>query len=92
MYGNILVTLKRDSNDEIVVEHGSGLDRLTGGRLTLLHVVHSHSRDEAVFLEEEARRYLETSTERLRGEGLQAEFRVVPGEPAEAIKIGRAHV
>jgi nucleotide-binding universal stress UspA family protein len=85
MYRHILVTLKRDSNDESVVEHASGLARLTGGKLTLLHVVHSHSRDEAVFMEEEAQRYLETWTDRLRSQGLQVEFRVAPGEPAEAI-------
>jgi nucleotide-binding universal stress UspA family protein len=85
MYGHILVPLKRDSNDELVVEHASSLARVTGGRLTLLHVVHSHSRDEAVYLEQEAGQYLAGWAERAATGGLQVETRVIQGEPAEGI-------
>jgi nucleotide-binding universal stress UspA family protein len=85
MYGHILAPLKRDANDEVVVEHASSLARVVGGRLTLLHVVHSHSRDESVYLEQEAGQYLAGWAERTAATGLQVEARVVQGEPAEAI-------
>lgn len=51
----------------------------------LLHVVHSHSRDEAAFLEEQARIYLDGQVARLAAQGLAAEGRVASGEPAPAI-------
>ena len=85
MYGHILVPLKRDANDEVVFEHVTSLARAVGARLTLLHVVHSHSRDEAAYLEQEAGRYLAEWVESAAAGGLQVEARVVQGEPAEAI-------
>ena len=72
--------------DDVVIEHASSLARVVGGRLTLLHVVHSHSRDESVYLEQEAAAIpRRLGGARLATAGLQVETRVVPGEPAEAI-------
>jgi nucleotide-binding universal stress UspA family protein len=85
MYQRILVPLKQDETDEVVIEHAAHLARLTGGSVTLIHVVHSHSRDEAVYREEQARQYLGTWAARLSGQDVTAGTRVVLGEPAEAI-------
>jgi nucleotide-binding universal stress UspA family protein len=85
MYQHLLVPLKRDRSDEAVIEHAGSLARLTGGRLTLVHVVHSHSRDESVYLEEQAREYLDGWVQRLSALGVTAVGRVAQGEPADAI-------
>ena len=69
MYDRILVPLKGDSTDEAVVAHTGALARLSGGKVTLLRVIHSHSRDEATFLEEQARAYLDAQVARLAGDG-----------------------
>ncbi len=47
MYDRILVPLKADDTDETVVAQAGGVARLSGGKVTLLRVIHSHSRDEA---------------------------------------------
>jgi nucleotide-binding universal stress UspA family protein len=85
MYDRILVPLKGDATDEAVVAHAGALAGMSGGRVVLLHVVHSHSRDEAAFLEEQARVYLDGQVVRLAADGVIAEGRVAPGEPAPAI-------
>ena len=85
IYQRIVAALKRDSNDEGVVQHAVSLARLTGAQVTLMHVVHAHSRDEAVYMDERASEYLQGWVERVSGQGVSAEQRVVQGEPAEAI-------
>lgn len=85
MYDRILVPLRGDAADAQVVAHAGSLARLTGGRLTLLRVVHSHSRDEVAFLETEARAYLDRQVERLAADGVGAEVKVVQNEPAPGI-------
>jgi nucleotide-binding universal stress UspA family protein len=85
MYQQILVPLKQAEGDEAVVEHAGSLALLTGGRVTLVHVVHSHSRDEAAYLVEQAREYLDRWTDRLAARGVPAATRVVQGEPAAGI-------
>jgi len=84
-YERILAPLKQDATDELVVEHAASLARLSNGRVTLLHVVHSHSRDEAAYMEAQAAAYLKRWQERLTDQGVPAESRVVQGEAAEAI-------
>jgi nucleotide-binding universal stress UspA family protein len=85
MYDRILVPLKGDATDEAVVAHTGSLARLSGGKVTLLRVIHTHSRDEATFMEREASRYLEEKIVRLKAAGVHAEARVMSGEPVEAI-------
>jgi nucleotide-binding universal stress UspA family protein len=85
MYDRILVPLKGDRTDEAVVAHTGSLAQLSGGKVTLLRVIHSHSRDEATFLEGQARDYLDIQVKRLADEGVTAEGRVAWGEPAPAI-------
>ena len=85
MYERILVPLKQHAGDEAVVEHAGSLALITGGSVTLMHVVHSHSREEAAYLTEQAREYLDGWSERLTVRGVPVVSRVVQGEPAEAI-------
>jgi nucleotide-binding universal stress UspA family protein len=85
MYGHILVPLKGDSTDEAIVAHVGALAGLSGGKVTFLRVIHSHSRDEAAFFEDQARVYLEGPVARLGAQGVAAEGKVVSGEPAASI-------
>jgi nucleotide-binding universal stress UspA family protein len=85
MYDRILVPLKGDPTDEAVVAHTGSLASLSGGRVILLRVIHSHSRDEATFFEQQAREYLDGQVARLAAVGVAAEGRVALGEPAESI-------
>jgi nucleotide-binding universal stress UspA family protein len=85
MYERILVPLKRHASDETVIDHAESLARLTGGSVTLVHVVHSHSLDESAYLEEQARDYLATKADRLSARGVPVSTRVIKGEPAKAI-------
>jgi nucleotide-binding universal stress UspA family protein len=85
MYDRILVPLKGDGTDEAVVAQAASLARLSGGTVVLLRVIHSHTRDENVFLEEEAREYLDGQVAALAAEGVAVEGRVASGEPAPVI-------
>ena len=85
MYERILVPLKAGLGDDILVEHAAKLAELTGGVVTLAHVVHSHSRDESAFLEAEATKHLNRLCERLAKRGVCTEILVGHGEPAEGI-------
>jgi nucleotide-binding universal stress UspA family protein len=85
MYERILVALKWDPSDEAVVEHAGSLALLAGGHVTLAHVVHSHSRDQTTYLEEQALAYLAQHTGRLAARGVEATASVVAGEPASGI-------
>ena len=85
MYDRILVPLKADPTDETVVAHTGSLAKMSGGKVVLLRVIHSHSRDEAAFFEEQARAYLDGQVARLAAEGVAAEGRVASGEPAPTI-------
>jgi nucleotide-binding universal stress UspA family protein len=85
MYERILVPLKGDDTDTAIVAHVGALARMSGGTVTLLRVIHSHSRDEFAFFEDQARAYLDAQVARLAAQGVTAEGKIVPGEPAESI-------
>jgi nucleotide-binding universal stress UspA family protein len=85
MYERILVPLKGDATDEAVVAHTASLARLSGGKVTLLRVIHTHSRDEATFMEKEASAYLGAQITRLKAKGVLAAARVMAGEPVQSI-------
>jgi nucleotide-binding universal stress UspA family protein len=86
MYGHILVALKSDPGDETLVAQAAGLARLTKGRLTLFHAVHSHTRDEGAFLEDSAAAYLAEHARKLAEQGLIAETMVMRSEPAAGVR------
>jgi nucleotide-binding universal stress UspA family protein len=85
MYEQILVPLKWDPSDEAVIGHAGSLARLSGGQMTLMHVVHSHSRDESAYRVELARDHLAGAAAPIAPSGVQVGIRVVVGEPAESI-------
>ncbi|HLA82919.1 MAG TPA: universal stress protein [Thermoleophilia bacterium] len=85
MYEQILVPLKWDSSDELVADHATSLALATGARITLLHVLHSHSRDEAAYMQQEAQRYLDEVGSRISSRGVEAATRIATDEPAEGI-------
>jgi len=85
MYERILVALKQEESDNAVLQHAGALALLTGGQVTLVHVVHSHSLDEAAYMEDQARDYLAQRAEKLKQRGVRVETRVDRGEAAEVI-------
>jgi nucleotide-binding universal stress UspA family protein len=92
MYEQILVSLKWDPSDEAVIEHAAALARLCGGHVTLLHVIHSHSRDESAFRVESARDHLAGESARIAALGVKVAIRVVVGEPAVTITAVAAEI
>jgi universal stress protein A len=85
MYKHILVALSQDPDDEAVVLHASALAGLTQAEVLLLHVVHSHSLDEAAFRRERAEDYLERRAASFSDLGVKVETKVVTSEPSAAI-------
>ena len=86
MYGHILVALKSDPSDDTLAAHAAGLARLTKGRLTLFHAVHSHTRDEGAFLEDAAAAYLAEHARKLAEQGLVAEAMIMRSSPAAGVR------
>jgi nucleotide-binding universal stress UspA family protein len=85
MYDHILVPLKGDATDGPIVAHAGAVARMSGGTLILLRVVHAHTRDEFTFLEGEAHTYLDKQAAALKADRVQADTKVMQGEPAPAI-------
>jgi nucleotide-binding universal stress UspA family protein len=85
MYDQILAPMKWDSSDEAVIEHVAALASMAGGRVTLLHVVHSHSRDESAYLARQVETYLGSIAARLAEMGVSATTKIVVDEPADGI-------
>lgn len=98
MYRKILVALDHTQADESLLPHISGLARLTGAELVLVHVatgwVAQWGRQLNLAESEEMREdlvYLETIAERLRADGFAV--RPVPSHgdpPREILKVARA--
>ena len=86
MYGHILVALKSDPGDDTLIAHAAGLARLTKGRLSLFHAVHSHTRDEGAFLEDAAAAYLAEHARKLAEQGLVAETMIMRSSPAAGVR------
>ncbi len=85
MYERILVPLKWDSSDEAVIDHAGSMALATGARVTLVHVVHSHSRDESAYLLEEAQKYLDVMAAKVSSRGVPVATKIALDEPAAGI-------
>jgi nucleotide-binding universal stress UspA family protein len=85
MYDHILVPMGWDAHDEIIIEHVTSLAQMSGGQVTLLRVVHSHSRDEAAYLAGRAQKYIDESAARLSAKGISTDTKIVTDEPAPGI-------
>lgn len=97
MYQHILVAVEHSAADDTILAHVRALVRLTGGRVTLLHVADgwaARAYDQLQLRESEEmredREYLERLTAELRASGLEAEWRLGLGDPAtEIVRLAR---
>lgn len=95
MYKKILVAIENSKADQAILEHISGLARLTGASLLLVHVADGfaarHFEDLELRESEEIRgdrAYLERRTDELTSAGLVVESRLAMGDPpTELIRI-----
>ena len=92
MYQHILIPLDNSFADETILQHIRGLARLTGARLTLLHVADGFmARNQARLRLDESdemrqdRAYLERRQGELAAEGFQVNSILACGEPADHI-------
>ncbi len=92
MYQHILIPLDNSSADEAILKHVRALARLTGARLTLLHVADGFMarNQERLGLDEsdemrEDRAYLKRCADELAGEGFKVDSLLAWGEPTEHI-------
>ena len=92
MYKHILIPLDNSPTDEAILHHIRGLARLTGARLTLLHVADGFMarNQERLGLDESEemrndRAYLEQRRAELAAEGYDVDAVLACGEPAEHI-------
>lgn len=92
MYQHILIPLDNSPADEAILQHIRGLARLTGARLTLLHVADGFMarNQERLGLDEsdemrEDRAYLSRRQAELAGEGFAVDAVLECGEPTDQI-------
>lgn len=90
MYKHILVPLENSGSDDTILTHIRGLARLTGARLTLVHVAdgfmarNQNRLDESPEMQQD-RAYLELRQKELGGEGFDVHAILACGEPAKQI-------
>jgi universal stress protein A len=92
MYHHILVPLENTPTDQVILDHIRSLARLTGARLTLIHVAEGHVARtyEQLHLAESSemvkdRDYLERRQKELLEEGFEVSAHLACGEPADEI-------
>jgi nucleotide-binding universal stress UspA family protein len=92
MYKHILIPLDNSAADQAILSHIRGLARLTGGRLTLLHVADgfmARNQDQLGLDESDEMRadraYLEARRAELASEGFTVDTILACGEPSEHI-------
>ena len=98
MYRRILVAVENSSADQTILEHVTGLARLTGAELLLVHVADGWAArhfDELDLRESEEmkadRAYLEQLGQRLTKEGFTVRTELAKGDPAaELIRTAEA--
>lgn len=92
VYQHILVPVENSPADEAILQHVRPLARMTGGRLTLLHVADGFvaRNQEQLGLEDSAeiradRAYLEKRRAELAADGFQVDTILACGEPTDHI-------
>lgn len=97
MYKHILIPVENTAADKTMLTHIRGLAKLTGARLTLLHVADGFAArnfDQLSLQESEEmkkdRDYLAALESELRGEGFEVDTVLAMGDPAaEIIKLSK---
>jgi nucleotide-binding universal stress UspA family protein len=98
MYNRILVAVENSRSDQTILDHVSGLARLTGAELLLVHVADgwaARNFDQLKLRESEEmqkdREYLERLQTELAGKGLKVRTQLALGDPAtELIRTAEA--
>ena len=92
MYKRILVAVENSAADRTIVTHVSGLARLTGAELLLVHVADgwaARTFDQLKLRESEEmkadRAYLESLRQELAGQGFSVQTQLAMGDPATEI-------
>jgi len=85
VYKNILVTLDCSPVDDAVIEHVSALALQNNARVSLMHVVHSHTIDQDRALREPAEATLKARREVFTAQGIEARTIIRSGEPETEI-------
>lgn len=89
MYRRILVAVENSKSDQTILQHVTGLAKLTGAELLLVHVADgwvARNFDQLKLREsdeiKEDRAYLERLKQRLTAEGLTVQTQLAMGDPA----------
>jgi universal stress protein A len=98
MYKRILVAIENSPGDQTILAHVTGLARLTGAELLLVHVADGFAArhfDDLKLRESEEMRtdraYLEGLKGSLTAQGLQVDFELAKGDPAtELIRMAES--
>ena len=98
MYKKILVAVENSGADRTIVSHVTGLARMTGAELLLVHVADgwaARNFDQLKLRESEEmkadRAYLESLRQELAGQGFSVQTRLAMGDPAtELIRTAEA--
>lgn len=85
VYKSILVTIDCSPVDEVILEHVARLAVQNRARVTLLHVVHSHTLDQERAMRAAAERALHHHVSRLSKEGIDARIVIRSGEPDKEV-------
>ena len=99
MYQRILVALENSAADRTILDHVTGLAKLTGASLLLVHVADGwaarHFNELKLRESEEMkadRAYLARTTAELKARGFETEAHLAMGDPAtELIKVAETH-
>jgi len=85
VFSNILVLIDCSSVDEAIISLVSDLAEQCLSKLTLIHVVHSHTADQDRSLKLKAEQWMCPLYERLQALGIPAEQKLLSGEPEEEL-------
>ena len=90
MYNHILIPLDNSPTDEAILQHIRALAKLTGARITLIHVADGFMARNQQWLDEspemkEDRDYLERRQAELKAEGFQVRAILACGDPTSEI-------
>lgn len=85
VYKNILVTMDCSAVDDAIIEHVSALALQNEARVSLIHVVHSHTLGQDRALRKAADAFLDARRRRLAERGIDVRVMIRSGEPDEEI-------
>jgi len=85
LYKHILVAIDCSPVDNVIVNHVAALALQNGAKVTLLHVVHSHTVDQDRALRESAKLHLDKHYSSLCTQNVNVEVMTRTGEPDEQI-------